>query len=323
MMMSNAHRSRHHVQRIAGAADRVECAAMLGSQAIADTGLNDERVAGAMDDFDVDILDINLADWEKEDLANENAIGGTLEIITDRAKCMGDAYPFRVDNGLVTYLGSESKVYEFCLHASISDLSSDDNRKLTSIFEKISSVLVASYMGEHGCHINTGWPREDRTKFEEVMRELHEQTGEWSWGPNPEVSSRSATQHVKDEGMDFVAWRPSPDGRKGHLFLVGQCACGGNWENKFHDLDLGRIGKWFNPISLVSPVRVFCTPFHVTNGLLYASCTEAGIVFDRLRLSILAKNAPMGIVRKLRNFGLASYLFVSPDIGQGAGHSGK
>lgn len=95
--------------------------------------------------------------------------------------------------------------------------------------------------------------------------------------------------HVKDEGCDFVVWLDASDGRKsGQLFVLGQCACGNNWQDKWGDLKVEALQRWFNPLSLVPPVRSLATPRHVADELLREASREAGIVFDRSRLVLAA-----------------------------------
>ena len=48
------------------------------------------------------------------------------------------------------------------------------------------------------------------------------------------------------------------------------------------------LQRWFNPLSLVEPVKSFATPRHVADDLLREASREAGIVFDRSRLVLAA-----------------------------------
>ena len=82
---------------------------------------------------------------------------------------------------------------------------------------------------------------------------------------------------------------PPTDGKIGQLFVLGQCACGNDWQTKFNDLTIKGLSKWFNPLSIVEPVRCFSTPFHVTDAMLREASREGGIVFDRARLVRLSR----------------------------------
>ena len=118
------------------------------------------------------------------------------------------------------------------------------------------------------------------------MRTLHEQSGEWFWGPDPDIPEDPST--VGDEGMDFVVWKETLDNRMGKLFILGQCACGDNWDQKLNDIDFNKINKWFNPLSYVNPVKAFVTPHHLSQGNLNNALRQAGIIFDRIRLVLIA-----------------------------------
>lgn len=97
-----------------------------------------------------------------------------------------------------------------------------------------------------------------------------------------------------DEGADFFVWKLAPDGRRvGQLFLIGQCACGDDWRNKWSDLNLARLTKWARSQMLLDPVRAFATPFIISEGYLREATRQAGLVFDRLRLVSVAARQPV------------------------------
>ena len=120
-----------------------------------------------------------------------------------------------------------------------------------------------------------------------MAEQLHRCTGEWHWGPEEELDPTD----VKDEGCDFVVWLHPSDGRKiAPLLVLGQCACGNNWQDKYADLDVRRVRRWFNPLSIVEPVRAFATPRHVDDDVLREASREAGLLFDRSRLALIASS---------------------------------
>ena len=96
---------------------------------------------------------------------------------------------------------------------------------------------------------------------------------------------------VKDAGLDFVVWKAMPDGRKGHLFLLGQCACGDDWEEKLHDIDVDALTQsWIRPLSVAAPVRVFATPHHIPNETHFADVNQrGGLTLDRARIVLIAE----------------------------------
>ena len=95
--------------------------------------------------------------------------------------------------------------------------------------------------------------------------------------------------------MDVVAWKRFQDGRRGNLFLVGQCACGHtDWPGKCGQLNLRKLEEnWFRPLSLAGAHRFFAVPFHIPNTMhLEEITTEAGLTFDRCRITLIAESDP-------------------------------
>lgn len=78
--------------------------------------------------------------------------------------------------------------------------------------------------------------------------------------------------------------------------MLGQCACGNNWQDKYADLNVKRMERWFNPLSTVEPVRAFATPRHVDDHLLREASRQAGLVFDRARLVLVASSTGANVL---------------------------
>ena len=119
------------------------------------------------------------------------------------------------------------------------------------------------------------------------METVANRTGEWKWGPRSDLPDDPLD--VKDEGCDFIVWPNPPDDRQiGQLFVLGQCACGNNWDIKLGELNVEKFQKWFNHPFTISPVRAFATPHHVTDAMLAEASLRGGVFFDRARLTLLA-----------------------------------
>lgn len=289
--MSDAYTSRRRDQRRIKDADQTELEAILHGTALVDQGVYDDRVADALDDFEPDAAG-GGSDWQRQDLKIDSAVGQVHEEVERRVGLLREAYPFTLQGGLLTYCRSRSGFYEFCLAISLADqITSGKHVDLPRTFERLSAILVRRFLGESALSLHLGTPRDPGTgsRFGEAMRKAHNETKEWIWGPNPELPLDPSDSG--DHGVDFVAWLSPPDGRVGSLFVLGQCACGDDWTGKFGDVDLARFGKWFNPLSYVTPVRAFATPHHVSEGWLHEALQQAGLVFDRARFAILAEQA--------------------------------
>lgn len=278
---------RHLHQRAAHNADQAEFAAMLVGSTVVDVGIYDDRVAGAMDDFNPDDNTVQ-ADWHRLDIEYDTAVGDIGQEIIRRASIMGDAYPFLLEGGGLDHQPSINRVYEFCLAiCNAPNITSNPFTQLPRTFERLSAHIIQLYLGPHSESLHTGWPRDVAVgvKFKDAMLRLNKESGEWVWGPGPGLPSEPSGG---DAGADFVAWKQALDGRTGQLFVLGQCACGDDWDTKFNDLTLESFSKWFHPAPLVRPVRAFVVPRHLVNGNLAEASRDAGIVFDRARLALIA-----------------------------------
>lgn len=287
--MSSIYQSRRFDQRTSSDADQTEFAAILRETTALDSGIFDDRIAGALDDFAP--LDTRADEgWHRQDLELDLAVGRVQEEIERRQKLLGTHYPFELDDSKLIYKKSKTHVYEFCLATSCADtITSGEFVKLPRTFERLTAVLVCSYLGADSESLHTGWPRDRSAKFKPTMRLLSKRSGEWLWSPQPDLPDEPTGD--KDNGVDFVTWKTSPDGRPGQLFILAQCACGDDWEGKFRDLTLERMGKWFNPMTYVPGIRAFITPFLLSDGHLLNVQREAGLAFDRARLTVVAEKS--------------------------------
>jgi hypothetical protein len=280
---------RRRDQRTAEEADRAEFDAILRGPTSADAGVYGERIAGTLDDL-TRSEDGDREPWEARDLQFDTAVGHVIEEIQRRSRMMGGAYPFAIDGGRVSYSASRSGFYEFCLATSCSpNITAGDYVSFPRVFERVTALLLKGYIGGEAEVLHTGAPRDREvgTRFKDSLGALHERSGEWRWRPDEGLPDDPST--VGDEGVDFVVWLKSLDGRPGQLFLLAQCACGGDWDQKLTDVSIARMVKWVNPKPFVDPVRIFTTPHHLSDGNLIETQREAGLVFDRARLSIIAE----------------------------------
>ena len=257
-----------------------------------DVGTFDDRIAGALDDFEPQEAGSSLQGWQRSDLINDISIGNAQGEIERRIRLMGATYPFSLKGNFLLYKPSVSGYYEFCLSISLAQsVTKGDYVQLPRHFERTTAILIKAYMGNNSEALHTGWPRDEgcNPRFKNIMTLLFEKSGEWIWNPRSGLPEDPDPTHVKDEGVDFVVWKNSLDDRLGHLFLLAQCACGNDWGDKLTELNLNRFEKWFNPSSYVSPIRSFITPFILSDGNLVDALEQAGLVFDRVRLTAIAE----------------------------------
>lgn len=277
-------------------ADQAERAAVINDAAPLSTGLIDERLALNDDDYRGDPA-LKLADWER-DKAYEEAFNAVATEISRRAILLGDSYPFKVTGSQLAYQKSESGLYEYLLCLSLLDSYSEGNKAIaTRVFEAVSCAIAESYLGEDAASYRMGWPPKAGTsaRFKDRVNELRTRsgnyTGEWVWNPKELNPSDPSPQQIKEQGLDIVAWKKSVDDRTGQLYLLGQCACGKSWASdaKLQDLNLKLLEEWIREVTCVHPVRAIFTPRHAqTDDLPYLS-RHGGLVFDRVRITLLGK----------------------------------
>ena len=194
-MMTSVYESRKFDQRTCTDTDSAEFAAILRGDAVPDTGVFDDRIAGVMDDFDP--LDASVIQrWHSQDLELELAVGRIHEEIERRKKILGAAYPFDWNGSELRYRASTTHVYEFCLATSCAPtVTTGQFVQLPRAFERMTAELVRVFLGHKGEALHTGWPRDKSARFKSTMVSLSKLTGEWNWSPQPDLpTSHRATK---------------------------------------------------------------------------------------------------------------------------------
>lgn len=290
--------NRRHDDRIAKDTDQAEMVAIRYGTCNFEAGTFDDRIADAMDDYEVpDPHPAGLARWATDDIKFESATSEIGLEVARRMNLLGPHYPFQKDGNRIIYVQSNTLVYEFCLAVSLArSLSEGDYSRLPIAFERLVRDALICYLGPGADGYRTGWPadiHETRpTRFKGVMNDLRQKTEEFIWAPQAGCPDDPDPQDVKDEGLDVVVWKAIPDNRGGKLFLLGQCACGDNYQTKQNDIDadFSRLKKWLNPLCWASPLRVFSTPRHIPNNHYFRDLNRtAGLTLDRIRLTLLAE----------------------------------
>lgn len=257
-----------------------------GVSAVADASA-DELMSGSLND------DVGM-DFAATDRGTESLVGETLAEIERRSQKLGAAYPFHLERGALRYTGTGDGVYEFCLNVSCQDHAEGNASNLEIAFERMAAILVSDFLGG-GESFRTGYPShnlvERPKRLAATARLLNSLSREWAWSPQAPNPEDPDTTEVKDEGVDFVAWKRLDD-RIGSLFVAGQCACGLNWRNKLDELRIERIQRWWAQPTRVPLVRAFAIPRAIPGDLVIGEISrQAGLVFDRLRFTHVAARA--------------------------------
>lgn len=148
-----------------------------------------------------------------------------------------------------------------------------DIKGSTVLFEKITSVAVAEYLG--GSSERFGWPVKGGKKNIELrLADIAAKMGE-SIGQAPQ-------KKYKDRGVDVISWLPFACKRSSQVVLLVQCTVQQNWKAKTMDLPMK---SWEQYIHWgCNPQAAFSIPFVISSNDWHDVSKEAGILFDRLRL---------------------------------------
>ncbi|MCB1560236.1 MAG: hypothetical protein KDI75_03950 [Xanthomonadales bacterium] len=291
-MPKSAYASRVREPVIAADVDQIEWVAIRSGSAVVDDATRDELVSGELDDeAELRSDEAGTALWQEQDLAQEEIVGPAVQEIAFRIEQLGTAYPFELAGNKLVYRPSGSGFYEFCLATCRApSVTKKPYVVLPRYFERVVAVLVRYYFGIDKRALHVGWPRRPKSKFKLAMSPLGKQKYEWVWGPEDGLSDDPTYTEVKDETVDFVVTVGLLDSRPGNLYILGQCACGNDWNTKLAEPDQKRISKWFRPAWIVPPVSTFTTPYVLgLETLRETSRRSSSIVFDRIRLSLIAE----------------------------------
>jgi hypothetical protein len=280
--------NRYAYDKISENADQTEWDAFLHGQAHISSGVIDDTIAETGDDMvEPGARDDRLQGGE---VIQEALQGSVAELILERKELLGAAYPFEIDGNSIIYQPATPPVYECLLGICLADsLSAAPYDQLPQLFEELSILAGRSFLGSNTNGYRSGWPRPqgEALRLRAIIAHIKEITGnhcgEWYWRPGEELPDDPTSRNVKDGGLDVVIWRSWQDGRTGQLYLLGQCACGKDWIDKFKDLDIGALKRWAD-LTHVEPIRGFFTPRYAVKSLLSEASKEAGLVFDRVRM---------------------------------------
>jgi hypothetical protein len=243
-----------------------------------------------------DIRDLTQ-DYESEDVADFDAgsdavIGRVTSEIIARREALRGAYPFKLDDsGKLLCLecndGLGEVVYLACLFMShVTKSSLLDKYDLAAnaqsgrdVFQVCSTLAAAGWC--QGPAISFGWPRRDQSAFGEKLVEAYGLFGDGTPRKEP---LPGASPHIKDGGMDVIAWRLMPDKLPGTVYLLGQVASGHNWRDKTVIKDIDPFHwAWFEiaPSSLAQGAMFI--PFCVTDASETEEFEEQEVLISKMQ----------------------------------------
>lgn len=278
-------------QKIIEDADQTELEVLFNSSAPIDAGITDDKHASALDS--IDLIDVDSADWSAKDAELDNLSSDLSTEINYRLQLLGESYPFIINGSNVKIKNKHINIlYIFCLILSHSKLKAKKgetahNQKMARIFERVTLKLIQKSLGTyaHGHHF--GFPREDGLGIVDAMNQLQEKLNlKNEMTVNLLDFNKHDLTHQKDLGIDQIIWVKRPDSRRhSHLFLLGQCACGQDYKEKYHDIDINKLQSYFRPFTFVPPVKMMSIPFILSDNEINRVSNSAGWLFDRISLA--------------------------------------
>ncbi len=220
----------------------------------------------------------------------ETTLDEWIEALSHRDMACGpsDAYPFRVGQHGLQLRQHPSAAYLFQLLVCLGfQEDHSDGTKVHKLFEELSAVAAARYLGDSRTAVVFGSPRRDLPiGFRDAVGHLADLLGE-----GKECAEREAMSQSKDDALDVVAWRGFPDRRPSKLILFGQCAVGRRWKEKTHELQPRRWCKrnFAGPLA-VDPIPAFFVPRVLSERDAYDAGGDQ-ILFDRCRIAALCSRA--------------------------------
>ncbi|MFN8671850.1 MAG: hypothetical protein U0457_07145 [Candidatus Sericytochromatia bacterium] len=163
----------------------------------------------------------------------ESLIDILFDYLNERKNSLNNFYPFIIDKKSIKLknenLNKMEQLYIFLLLSS----SLKDFKKIGSIltteFELISEYALKRYLPSNAIvralGSSTYYKGNAKTKIEILAKEL-----------NVETKNRAIKQisdkNTKEEGLDIIGWIPFNDNNPNSIIILGQCACGKEWDGK-------------------------------------------------------------------------------------------
>jgi hypothetical protein len=235
----------------------------------------------------------------------EGKIDGAFTEAERRIKSCGSSYPFDVQRKALLPRDREfSSVYTFLLGLSTYGENAIPEMDAAKLFEETCAHASRIYFGskEHpaATHI-FGFPRRIGERgFQKALSDLC--SVHLCEGVPDEKMPNAHTK--KDAGLDIVIWRNFPDSRSSKFIAFGQCATGGNWWGKRHELQPDDwCNTWLTKRPQVTPMKVFFVPHAVDDDLWGELGYTAGVIFDRFRIAFYAEqNLPDALRKELQRW---------------------
>ena len=220
---------------------------------------------------------------------SEPSLASGIQVMRNRARTLGDDYPFEVSDIAVRPRESAStSIYQALLLLSPGSpyrqlIAPKPTSDMAVLFEQITVEATKQLLGSNSDALRFGWPSDEGRpeRFSDAIEWLAKRMG---------VESGTAFRPPKrkDGGVDVVAWRSFPDGRKGFPVTLVQCTLQRDIVPKSRDIDL-RI--WAGWLTLeVDPLVILAVPGTVESTEDWNEIAVRSLILDRIRITGLVNH---------------------------------
>lgn len=218
----------------------------------------------------------------------ELKVSQAFAILKKRVQLLGDQYPFNVDDNYIVAKNvlDANHYFTYLMLSSPSPIRQMPAWNLNSaakILEHIVEMSFHDYFGRGTQTVNFGFPSEVNrpSEFNKAVEWLASKTG-------IPVGSGYRDARFKDGGVDIFVWKTFPDMKPGVPILLLQCTLQEKFLSKIRDVDTRLWSSWLS--SDIDPVAGLCVPHVVSRIEDWNEITTRGLLFDRIRLSLMANN---------------------------------
>lgn len=220
--------------------------------------------------------------------AQEKRIDTIFRIINERALLFDTDYPFIVHqtNKLIIRdaetLSLRNKVYIYLLLSSSLNIFPEFQHTLTTEFEELCAHVLRNYLPSHAVVKSFG-KRSDytgtaKTKIKALAHDMKIRIDEDGF---EEISVKS----TQEEGLDLIGWIPFADNIANYIAILGQCACGKDWDKKLGETS--RYDNFFN-FHRLNPVHSMFIPYNIAsyqkNTFTRSKDIVNRLIFERKRI---------------------------------------
>lgn len=208
---------------------------------------------------------------------SEHFLSDVWRVLGDRA-CRYCQPRFSVESNLICRAETTDPIepYVACLLFSLYSI--NQRRNDPKLFERLIAICVGEYLG--GESYVFGWPvLEDipasiELRVKDVCVIIREKFAE------------APQARYKDRGVDVISWKPfiesASEHRSNQIIVLSQCAIGGDWRSKTGQIPLEAWKQYIHWAN--QPIKAFAVPMVIHDDLWHDISTEAGLLFDRIRI---------------------------------------